>query len=292
MMTLAIPRATQQMRMAKLKINRDSIAIYGDPANEADGLLESIREHGILVPLVVAKDGEVLSGHRRLACARILGIRSVPCEVRDVPRGEARRRAVIEYNQQRQKTFRQHMREADVLEAMFARDAKQRREANLIQNRADGRNSDHRRVRTDTEVAKVVGLAGKISTARLGRFGRRPRRVIFAHNPALDQLDAGTKTIHAAYKDLRRRDRFAAGFRPTPYDVWSCRHDRAFGIPHPGSIPASIVRTRFITFLHQELSSSIPWRAGERCSMCHIRWDGDVLLMTSLQLERISHVGT
>jgi hypothetical protein len=55
------------------------------------------------------------------------------------------------------------------------------------------------------------------------------------------QLDAGTKTIHAAYKDLRRRDRFTADFRPTPYDVWSFRHDRAFGIPHPGSIPPAII---------------------------------------------------
>ena len=55
------------------------------------------------------------------------------------------------------------------------------------------------------------------------------------------QLDAGTKTIHAAYKDLRRRDRFTSGFRPTPYDVWSFKHDRAFGIPHPGSIPPGIV---------------------------------------------------
>jgi hypothetical protein len=55
------------------------------------------------------------------------------------------------------------------------------------------------------------------------------------------QLDAGTKTIHAAYKDLRRRDRFGSDFRPTPYDVWSFRHDRAFGIPHPGSIPPALV---------------------------------------------------
>ena len=55
------------------------------------------------------------------------------------------------------------------------------------------------------------------------------------------QLDSGTKTIHAAYKDLRRRDRFSADFRPTPYDVWAFRHDRAFGLPHPGSIPPAIV---------------------------------------------------
>jgi len=57
----------------------------------------------------------------------------------------------------------------------------------------------------------------------------------------ITQLDAGLKTIHAAYKDLRRRDRFSADFRPTPYDVWSFRHDRAFGIPHPGAIPPAIV---------------------------------------------------
>ena len=57
----------------------------------------------------------------------------------------------------------------------------------------------------------------------------------------ITQLDAGTKSIHAAYKDFRRRDRYSADFRPTPYDVWSFRHDRAFGIPHPGAIPPAIV---------------------------------------------------
>ena len=65
---------------------------------------------------------------------------------------------------------------------------------------------------------------------------RRPRA-----RSGVAQLDAGTKTIHAAYKDLRRRDRFTADFRPTPYDVWPFRHDRAFGIPHPGSIPPAII---------------------------------------------------
>jgi hypothetical protein len=58
---------------------------------------------------------------------------------------------------------------------------------------------------------------------------------------AVAQLDVGTKTIHAAYKDLRRRDRFSAGFVPTPYDVWNFRHDRAYGVPHPGSIPPALV---------------------------------------------------
>ena len=58
---------------------------------------------------------------------------------------------------------------------------------------------------------------------------------------AISHLDTGKRTIHAAYKDMRRRDRFRVNFRPTPYDVWSFRQDRAFGIPYPGSIPPGIV---------------------------------------------------
>ncbi len=46
---------------------------------EIGDLIASVREHGILVPLVVAAPGpepqtwEVISGHRRLACARHWG---------------------------------------------------------------------------------------------------------------------------------------------------------------------------------------------------------------------------
>ena len=92
-----------------------------------------------------------------------------------------------------------------------------------------------------TRIARALGLGGK----DLYRQARAVWRVARTGDPrarsSVAQLDAGTKTIHAAYKDLRRRDRFSAGFRPTPYDVWPFRHDRAFGIPHPGSIPPAIV---------------------------------------------------
>ena len=94
---------------------------------------------------------------------------------------------------------------------------------------------------TDARVARALGLGGK----DLYRQARAVWQVARDGDPrassSLAQLDAGTKSIHAAYKDLRRRDRFSAGFRPTPYDVWSFKHDRAFGVPHPGSIPPAIV---------------------------------------------------
>lgn len=233
--------------------NPFSIEIYGDPADEIADLLPSIAEQGILVPLVVVAepDGwQLISGHRRLACARALGLREVPCQIRELPRGSARRRAVLDYNRQRRKRFSQLMREADALETLLADAARRRQVARLRQfastpaepDPADRRNSDTRTGRTDTAIAAQLGLGGK----DLYRQARAVWRAATGESDpraqsAVAQLDAGTKSVHAAYKDLRRRDRFTAGFRPTPYDVWPFRHDPAFGIPHPGSIPAAIV---------------------------------------------------
>jgi ParB/RepB/Spo0J family partition protein len=253
--------ATQSIAIAieRIRPNPFSLTIYGDPAAEVDDLIESIRTHGVLVPLVVAPSKskapgadaepfELISGHRRLACARALGLAEVPCEVRPLVTVEARRRAVLEYNRQRRKTFSQMMREADAMEALLAAPARRNRFANLRQFQTeDGvagrRNSDARTGpgRTDATVARAIGLGGK----DLYRQARALWQVAREGDPrarsSLEALDAGARTIHAAYKDLRRRDRFTTGFRPTPYDVWPFRHDRAFGLPHPGAIPPAIV---------------------------------------------------
>ena len=41
-------------------------------------LLESIQARGIIVPLVVDANGNLVDGHRRLACAKLLGMETVP----------------------------------------------------------------------------------------------------------------------------------------------------------------------------------------------------------------------
>lgn len=44
-------------------------------------LRESIRQYGIIEPLIVSPDGLVINGHRRLACAIDLGLSEVLCVV-------------------------------------------------------------------------------------------------------------------------------------------------------------------------------------------------------------------
>jgi ParB family transcriptional regulator, chromosome partitioning protein len=97
------------------------------------------------------------------------------------------------------------------------------------------------RGRTDAAIARQLGMGGKDLYRQARAIWRLAGTGDVRAQSGIAQLDARTKTIHAAYKDLRRRDRFSADFRPTPYDVWSFRHDHAFGIPHPGAIPPAIV---------------------------------------------------
>ena len=62
---------------------------------EMDALVESVREHGILTPLIVRpledapNEYEVISGHRRLHAAQKAGISEVPAFVHAVSRDEA-----------------------------------------------------------------------------------------------------------------------------------------------------------------------------------------------------------
>jgi ParB family transcriptional regulator, chromosome partitioning protein len=259
----------------RLQPNHFSLSIYGDPTAEIDDLLPSIRDHGILVALVVAPEPEqgtweVISGHRRLACAQALGFTEVPCDVRHLPDGAERRRTILEYNRQRRKTFSQLMREADAIEKIWKAEATSRRLGNLRQGRggsvtssggSDRRNSDDRsafedsntcheedglppqenRGRIDAAIAQALEMGGKDLYRQARTIWRLAQSGDIRAQSSLAQLDAGTKTIHAGYKDLRRRDRFSADFRPTPYDVWPFRHNHAFGIPHPGAIPPGIV---------------------------------------------------
>ncbi len=245
------PDQVVRLPAARIASNPYSTFIYGDPAAEVAGLIDGIREHGILVPLIVHPGAdpdsyELISGHRRLACAHAIGLTSVPCVVRTFSDDADQHRAVLEYNRQRPKNFGQMMREADAMSALLATAARDRSLANLRSepestDSPDCRNSDARSGRTDSTIARLIGLGGK----DIYRQARALWNLAQTGDPraqsGVAQINAGTKTIHAAYKDLRRRDRFTTGFRPTPYDVWAFKHDRAFGIPHPGSIPPGII---------------------------------------------------
>lgn len=68
--------------------------------SELEELIASIKEHGILQPLVVTKDNdgtyELIAGERRLRSAKIAGLKSVPVIIRDVDSQKKLELALIE----------------------------------------------------------------------------------------------------------------------------------------------------------------------------------------------------
>lgn len=68
-------------------------------------LIQSVKENGILVPVMVRPDVdgtyEMISGHRRMHAARLVGLETIPALVRDMPDDEATI-AMVDANLQRE----------------------------------------------------------------------------------------------------------------------------------------------------------------------------------------------
>ena len=305
--TPTAPPVQRGIATVDLTTNPFSIELYGrsHPRRSATSSTAS-APHGILVPLVVhpTRSGwEVLSGHRRLACARALGLSEVPCEVREVRGRAARRLAVLEYNRQRRKTFSQIMREADALESLLAAAALRRRQGNLRQVRdatsgdpADRRNSDDGAGRTDSRIARALGLGGKdlyrqaravCSAASGSRTTREPAP------PASRSLTPGQgsrstrliKTYAAATGSplAFARPPTTSGRSSTTGPLASRTRARSRRRSSP---------TRSITTPAQAPSSSTRWPAAGRPWTSAPRWDAAVLRTTCTQYALISRTIT
>lgn len=99
--------------VSELRPHPENVNIYGD---SADGdLVISVKEKGVINPLLITWDNRVINGHRRLDAARRAGLKEVPF-VEFPSRDELDiLEALVESNRQRAKTNEQIGREARVL---------------------------------------------------------------------------------------------------------------------------------------------------------------------------------
>ena len=68
------------MRLAELKDHPQNALLYGKDESIED-LIKSIRANGMLEPLLITKDGRIISGHRRYRAALALGLTEVPVRI-------------------------------------------------------------------------------------------------------------------------------------------------------------------------------------------------------------------
>ncbi|MFA6391574.1 MAG: ParB/RepB/Spo0J family partition protein [Patescibacteria group bacterium] len=92
-----------ELSIDEIQVNPMQPRTYFDAHAEQE-LVESIREHGIIQPLVVTKDGEqyqLIAGERRLRAAKVVGLKTVPTVLRNVSQQQKLEVSLIE-NIQRQ----------------------------------------------------------------------------------------------------------------------------------------------------------------------------------------------
>ncbi len=103
----AMDKSSAPMPFARIKLEN----IYINPHQPrmrigVETLVESVREHGILQPILVSPNGDdehyiLVSGHRRLEAARQLGLETIPAIVRKVDEKERLELALTENLQRR-----------------------------------------------------------------------------------------------------------------------------------------------------------------------------------------------
>jgi SAM-dependent methyltransferase len=259
----------ERLPVVMLRLCPELSELY-ESSTDSSELAESMARNGLLTPILVeplSSGYQVIAGSRRLAAAKELGWREIAAVVRQPASDDERRWWILASNHQRAKRFSDRMREADLMERLVQAEAKQKSLANLERARglkifdetreclnsdipATGNDAYQPIVRqgvkaapkrSDSTISAAIGLGGK-------DLYRQARAIWLAAKGGDDRaaglvaaLDSGTKTIYAAFKDLRRRDHLATDFQPSPYDVWSFKHDRSYGMDYPGSIPAGIV---------------------------------------------------
>jgi len=175
--------------------------LYGVETISQD-FIDSIKEKGILEPLVIKRDGTIISGHRRWLTAKALNMESVPVRVLEFENELDEREAIITFNKQREKTFSQKMAEAEELEAI-ERERARRRQAHgqtAPGKNASGNISVSDKGETRDKVAAAVGLGSGRTYDKATKVWEAAKKGDETAKKVIAELDEGKITINAAYK--------------------------------------------------------------------------------------------
>lgn len=168
------------MNIAELKNHPNNNATFRDLAGEEfEDLKASIRDHGIIEPVVINQHGVIICGHQRVRACREIGITDVPVVVREVASDEEHETLLIEEN----------LRRRQLLPSESFKAVKRLYELMGIEGQGN---------RGDLTSATVAEVAAEIGKSE--RTVARMRTLADLIPPLAAMLDAGTLNQTAAYQ--------------------------------------------------------------------------------------------
>ena len=178
-----------------------------------DDMIESIKENGILNPIIVLKKGikyEILSGHNRVNAARLAKIKSIPCIVKENLSKEQIYTYVIETNLM-QRSFSDLLptEKALVLKVKYEKIASQGKRNDLqreIDKLDNGIIEKENQTEDKTDSRKKLGEEYKLSGASVARYLRLNYLTNKWHQAINDNEISLTMAVDVSYLPLEIQD--------------------------------------------------------------------------------------
>ena len=199
---------------------------------DIDSLANSISDLGLLHPIVVTQDLDLIAGRRRLEAFKLLGREEIPATILDMD--EIWRGELHENRERKDFTVSEWVAVKRVLEPEIADEARKRRLANLKQN--DLIEPEIFRLgETRDIIAEYLGVSGR-TLDKAETIVEAAEAEPELYGEFLKDADAGKKSVDRAFKDVLRRRRQQDGKQgvslpPGVYDViyadppWRCDND-------------------------------------------------------------------
>ncbi len=155
------------IRVGKLRNHRLNGQVFGDIGDNPgdDDFIQSIRERGVLQPLIVSADFTIISGHRRRQGAIEAGLEEVPCIIRsDLSEQSDIDFAWFDTNRNREMTTEQKARWFKALEGIESERARKRLKTKQIQppaNLPEARNGEGEAEKTSSPQGEAAEIAAK-----------------------------------------------------------------------------------------------------------------------------------
>lgn len=91
----AAPNRELSMAIDEIIVPESQVRQYFDP-DKLEQLAESIEQHGVLEPLLITPQKELIAGERRLRASKMVGLTQLPVKILDVSDTEAKALAIVE----------------------------------------------------------------------------------------------------------------------------------------------------------------------------------------------------
>ncbi len=224
-----------------LKPHRWNSDVFGDePLDQA--FVANIKESGVLCPLTIKGDGTIISGHRRWRAAMAAGLVEVPIKVEEYVTEEQERKAFVDYNRQREKSFSQKMREAAFIEETerIAANGRQGTRTDLILPETRITSAKYfaevtKPERTSDKVAEQIGIGSGRQYEKAKKVWKAAKTGNADAVKLVEDIDQNKITIHEAYKKVEKikrseelaeeREKIArSGAVGTPSGKWNIYH--------------------------------------------------------------------